>query len=126
MPHARPPATNMMPPPIKRAGDSAADAIEQHQRQQRRGEPHRLRSQADAERREERADHDHSARTRRSRPAPFADRRPGPGLWIHQADIRHACEASATARPGRSLIGRTPRYQNNGHDAVIAVAAKAT
>ena len=49
-----------------------------------------------------------------------------PGDWRHHADIRQAWAASATERPGRSLIGRTPRYQNNGHDAVIAVAASAS
>ena len=40
----------------QRAGHSAADPIEQHEHQQRRREPHRLRAQADAESGEECAD----------------------------------------------------------------------
>ncbi len=47
------------------------------------------------------------------------------GVCLHHATIRHACAASARARPGRSLIGRTARYQNSGHEAAIAVAANA-
>ena len=51
----------------------------------------------------------------------------GPGRCFHHADIRHACDGERGRQgPGRSLIGRTPRYQNNGHDAVIAVAANAS
>ena len=109
----------------QRARHSPADAIDQHEHQKRHREPHGLRSQANAERREKRADHDHASRCRRQR-----RRQPliavGPGVCCHHADIRQACDASAAASPGRSLIGRTPRYQNSGHDAVIAVAASAS
>ncbi len=49
----------------------------------------------------------------------------GPGVCFHHATIRQACAANATASPGRSLIGRTARYQNSGQDATIAVAANA-
>ena len=47
------------------------------------------------------------------------------GRCRHQASSRQAWAASAHARPGRSLIGRTARYQNNGHDAAMAAAPTA-
>ncbi len=49
----------------------------------------------------------------------------GAGACHQNASTRHACATMANASPGRSLIGRTARYQNNGHDTVMAVAAKA-
>ena len=74
-----------------RARDAAADAIEQHQHEQRHREPHGLRSQSDAERGEKRADHDHAARCRghRRRQPPIAVRtRPLFPPRRHQARLR--------------------------------------
>ena len=93
--------------PEHRAGEAAADAIDQHAGEQRQRQHGVLRSKAD--RRGRRA-----ARPARScgprRPSARAaggDRRSASGCCRHQARPSAACAASAAARPGTSLIGRT-------------------
>ena len=98
-----------------RAGDAAADAIDQHAEQQRQRQHRVLRSKADREAGEQRAEDDHPARRRHAfgRQAPIA--RVASGCCRHHASASAACAASAAASPGTSLIGRTARYQNSGH-----------
>ena len=109
----------MMPPPIIAPATPRPTRSSSTSSSSGSGEPHRLRSQADAERRQERADHDHAARRRHDRRRRRRRSPSGPGVCFHHADIRHACDASAAARPGRSLIGRTreiPEQRARGGD----------
>ena len=49
-----------------------------------------------------------------------------PGVCHHHAVARHACAASAKARPGRSLIGRALSVQTSGLATVSTAAPNAT
>ena len=69
---------------------------------------------------------DHPCRTRPACPATSGGRRRPAGVCHHHAVSRHACAASASARPGRSLIGRTARSRRAARPALRrAVAARA-
>ncbi len=107
----------------QRAGHAPADAVEQHEHQERHRQPHRLRSHADADRRRGRRRSRSSVPTPRSPPRVNRRSPSAGGRCRHHASNRQACAISAIARPGRSLIGRTARYQNNGQEAATAVAA---
>ena len=89
------------------------------------GEPHRLRSQADADGGEERTDHDHAARRPPSSPAPAGDR---PSRTAFAATTQSTSTPATPARPpgpADRSSGATARYQNSGQVTVMAVAESA-
>ena len=90
----------------QRAGHAAADAIGEHQQQQRRREPQRLRAEPDGEAGQQRAEHDQPARGRHLVPARAGDRRRHAAAAATTPRRRQAWAASAAASPGMSLIGR--------------------
>ena len=125
MPHARPPTTNMMPPPIiapatprptRSSNTSTSKGTVNHTVCDRMPMLNAASSEPVTISRPDAAV---IAGVNRRSPS-------GPGACRRHASIKHACADNAKARPGRSLIGRAAKYQNNGHDAVTVVAAKAS
>ena len=103
----------------QRAGRAAPRAIEQHYSEQRKREPDRLRAHADGEPRDQRA-----GTINRPDSAMAAGSACVSGSPPRQTPIaRHACAASAMARPVMSLSGRSAVNQNSGEATTTRVAS---